>query len=195
MPFDPALPADHSPNSAAQMRAQLTGLKSLIDAVSGVTSAVVDSVTTGAPGDPPAITMSVVGSELHFAFVLPKGDAGPQGPPFASVLVDSVTTINPGEMATAQATFDGAAVHLSFAIPRGDDGQPGPIGPIGMTGEVSAADLNAALVSTSEALLLATSGNSNAVDVLAISPAPTYDTTQQQQLIDKINQLIIALRR
>lgn len=177
------------------MRAQLTGLKSLIDAVSGVTSAVVDSVTTGAPGDPPAITMSVVGTELHIAFVLPKGDAGPQGPPFASVLVDQVTTINPGEMATAQATFDGAAVHLSFAIPRGDDGQPGPIGPIGLTGEVSAADLNAALVSTSEALLLATSGNSNAVDVLAISPAPTYDTTQQQQLIDKINQLIIALRR
>lgn len=195
MPFDPDLPADHSPNSAAQMRAQLTGLKSLIDAVPGVTSAVVDSVTTGAPGDPAAISMNVVGTELHFAFVLPRGDAGPQGPPFASVLVDSVTTINPGAMATVQASFDGAAVHLSFGIPQGNDGQPGATGPMGLTGEVSAADLNAALLSTSEALLQVTSGNSNAVDMLTISPAPAYDTTQQQQLIDKINELITALRR
>ena len=120
---------------------------------------------------------------------------GPQGPPFASVLVDSVTTINPGDMATVQASFDGAAVHLSFGIPQGNDGQPGPIGPTGLTGEVSAADLNAALLSTSESILQVTSGNSNAVDMLVISPAPAYDTTQQQQLIDKINQLIMALRR
>lgn len=31
--FDPTKPADHSPNSAAEMRAQLNGLKALIDAV------------------------------------------------------------------------------------------------------------------------------------------------------------------
>ena len=31
--FDPAKPADHSPNSAAEMRAQLTALKALIDAL------------------------------------------------------------------------------------------------------------------------------------------------------------------
>jgi len=129
----------------------------------------------------------VVGTELHFAFVLPRGDAGPPGPPFASVLVDSVTTINPGGMATVEASFDGAAVHLSFGIPQGNDGQPGPIGPMGLTGEVSAADHNAALLSTSESILQVTSGNSNAVDMLVISPAPAYDTTQQQQLIDKIN--------
>lgn len=66
---------------------------------------------------------------------------------------------------------------------------------MGLTGEVSAADLNGALLSTSEALLQVTSGNSNAVEMLTISPAPAYDTTQQQQLIDKINQLITALRR
>ena len=177
------------------MRAQLTGLKSLIDAASGITSAVVDSITTGAPGEPPVVTMNVVGTELHFAFVLPRGDAGPQGPPFANVLVDSVTTINPGEMATVLTSFDGASVHFSFGIPQGNEGQPGPTGPMGLTGEVSTADLNAALLSTSESLLQLTSGNSNAVEVLAISPAPVYDTTQQQQLIDKINQLIIALRR
>src|SRR5436190_8519972 len=33
MPFDPALPANNSPNSSAEMRAQLTALKALIDAV------------------------------------------------------------------------------------------------------------------------------------------------------------------
>ena len=32
MPFDPALPAANSPNSSAEMRAQLTALKALIDA-------------------------------------------------------------------------------------------------------------------------------------------------------------------
>ena len=32
MPFDPSLPADHSPNSSAEMRGQLTALKALIDA-------------------------------------------------------------------------------------------------------------------------------------------------------------------
>lgn len=33
--FDPAKPADHSPLSAAEMRAQLTALKALIDAQAG----------------------------------------------------------------------------------------------------------------------------------------------------------------
>ena len=32
MPFDPAKPANHSPNSSAEMREQLTSLKALIDA-------------------------------------------------------------------------------------------------------------------------------------------------------------------
>ena len=32
MPFDPSKPADHSPDSSAEMRAQLNGLKDLIDA-------------------------------------------------------------------------------------------------------------------------------------------------------------------
>jgi len=32
MPFDPALPADHSPDSSAEMRGQLNALKALNDA-------------------------------------------------------------------------------------------------------------------------------------------------------------------
>ena len=32
MPFDPSLPADHSPNSSAEMRGQLTALNDKIDA-------------------------------------------------------------------------------------------------------------------------------------------------------------------
>jgi hypothetical protein len=33
MPFDPTLPTNNSPNSSAQMRGQLNGLKDLIDAI------------------------------------------------------------------------------------------------------------------------------------------------------------------
>jgi hypothetical protein len=33
MPFDPAKPANNAPNSSAEMRSQLTGLKALIDAI------------------------------------------------------------------------------------------------------------------------------------------------------------------
>ena len=39
MPFDPSKPADHSPNSSAEMRAQLTSLKAEIDALNAQVAA------------------------------------------------------------------------------------------------------------------------------------------------------------
>ena len=87
MPFDPALPADGSPLSSAVMRDQLTGLKSLIDALQTLTQAQIDGVTTVAPEDPAAVTVSVVGDTLHFTFAIPQGFPGsdglegPPGPP------------------------------------------------------------------------------------------------------------------
>jgi hypothetical protein len=82
MPFDPNKPANNSPNSSAEMRAQLNGLKDLIDALptgAGITGAVIESVTTLPPGNPASATVSLAGSELRFTFALPEGAVGPVG--------------------------------------------------------------------------------------------------------------------
>ena len=65
MPFDPAKPAASSPNSSAEMRAQLTGLKDLIDAVPTITSAVVGAVDTLPPGAAATVSASITGTVLH----------------------------------------------------------------------------------------------------------------------------------
>jgi hypothetical protein len=205
MPFDPNLPAANSPNSSAQMRAQLTGLKDLIDAVSGVTSAQVDAVNTLPPGTPATVAVSVSGTVLHFTFELPQGNDGGQGEPgssgsdggpgppgqngepFTNFVVDGVTTLNPGDNATVNANFDGTAVRLSFGIPRGDNGDAGPPGSEGAPGEVSNSDLQAAINGSS--------ANSNGVSTLSFGANPSYDPAQQQEIIAKINELISALRR
>ncbi len=132
--FDPSLPVDHSPNSAAEMRAQLQGLKALIDAVLTLTDAQVQGVATLNPGDPATAGVSVQGNTLVFSFGLPRGNDGANGqdgvssPPVTSFLVDGVNTLNPGDNATVQAAFDGLSVRFVFGIPRGGDGGPGPAG-------------------------------------------------------------------
>jgi hypothetical protein len=77
MPFDPTKPANNSPNSSAEMRSQLTGLKVLIDGILTITAAQVVGVNTMPPGNPANVSLSVVGNTLHFTFVLPQGRAGP----------------------------------------------------------------------------------------------------------------------
>jgi hypothetical protein len=76
MPFDPNLPQENTVADAVQMRSQLNGLKTLIDAVPTITSAVVDSVTTLPSGDPAAVTASISGGVLHLSFGIPTGPAG-----------------------------------------------------------------------------------------------------------------------
>jgi hypothetical protein len=73
------LPADNADLVSAVMRAQLTGLKALIDAILTLTAATVDSVTTGEPTDPAAAGVSVVGDTLHFTFTIPRGTDGAPG--------------------------------------------------------------------------------------------------------------------
>ena len=136
MPFDPTLPANNSSGSSAQMRAQLTGLKTLIDAVPTITSAVVDAVNTLPPGDPATVSASVIGDVLHLTFSLPMGQSGPPG-------------------------------------------------------EVTLADMNAGLAAT----LAQTSSNSNAVALLMEGADGFYNQTQMQRLLDKMDELITALRR
>jgi hypothetical protein len=190
---------------ATQMRAQLNGLKDLIDAVSGVTSAQVDTVSTLPPGSPAAVMVSVNGNVLHLSFDLPQGNDGGQGqngtdggqgPPFTNFVVDGVVTLNPGDNATVGAAFDGSAVRLNFGIPRGNDGatggqgqngNDGGPGPQGPPGEVSNAELQAAITGSS--------ANSNAVAALTFGAGPSYDPAQQQEVIAKVNELISALRR
>lgn len=112
----------------------------------------------------------------------PPGVPGPQGPPFAQAMVDQVFTVDPGQSASVTSYFDGNNVHLSFGIPRGQDGPPGP------PGSVSVSDLNNAVAGTSN--------NSNSVatlDAPFTNDPPTL--ADIEQLREKINELITALRR
>lgn len=143
MPFDPTKPAANSPNSSAEMRAQLNGLKDLIDAIQvGITHVVVDSVTTVPPSMPANVGVSLSGTELHFTFDIPQGNDGPTG-----------------------AT-----------------GQPG---------EVSQTDLDNAVQNA----LSQTSTNSNGVGNLSMNADPAYDQNQMQAVMQKLDELINALRR
>lgn len=79
MPYDPALPANGTDMVSAEMRSQFQGLKSLIDLVQSINAAQVDGVTTGNPGDPAAVSITVNGTTLHFTITLPRGDEGLPG--------------------------------------------------------------------------------------------------------------------
>jgi hypothetical protein len=150
MPFDPTLPANNSPNSSAQMRGQLNGLKDLIDAIQSIGSATVDGVNTLTPGEPAEVTLTVSGGTLHFTFGIPQGlDGGDGG--------------------------------------QGIQGEPGMPGMPGAPGEVSFQQLADAVATTSS--------NSNGVGTLgmAVSDPPTQ--SEMQQIADKLDELINALRR
>jgi hypothetical protein len=132
MPFDPNYPPQDAEIESAPLRVQFTSLKTLIDAVPTITSAVVDAVNTLPPGDPAAVSVSVIGDVLHLTFGIPMGQSGPAG-------------------------------------------------------EVTLADLNAAIATTSS--------NSNAVATLGELAEGSYNQTQMQNVINKMDELILALRR
>lgn len=77
--YDPNLPANGTEMVSAEMRSQLQGLKTLIDAILTLTAAQVDGVTTLPPGTAANATVSVVGNTLHFTFDLPQGSDGATG--------------------------------------------------------------------------------------------------------------------
>jgi len=170
--------------------------------------AVVDGVTTLNPGDPATVGVSYDGSNVRFTFGIPRGSdgvngtngsdgsqgppgnpgndgaPGPQGPPFAQAVVDGVTTLNPGDPATVQTSFDGSNVRFTFGIPRGNDGMNGAQGP---PGEVSQTDLNNGLLNT----LNQCSNVSNGVSTITNG----YTDPEAEELRQKVNELIAALRR
>ena len=184
MPYDPSLPLENTEIDAVQMRGQLNGLKELIDALPSVTGAQVDSVTTLDPGQSATVSVVVNGQTLHFTFAIPRGVDGAPGTPGSVITgaqVDSVSSVNPVDPASASASYDGSLLHFSFSIPRGIDGANGA------PGEVSNATLDAAIAGTS--------GNSNGVGLLnlVVSDPPTQG--EMQALVNKVDELILALRR
>ena len=204
--FDPNLPLPNANITSAVLRGQFNGLKALIDAMSSITAAQVDGVNTLPAGSPAQVNLSVSGNTLHFTFDLPQGQEGPmgqpgpqgndgsqgppgndgaQGPPFAQAVVDSVTTLDPGNPASVGVSFDGTNVRFTFGIPRGSDGATG------QPGEVSQTDLNNGLLNT----LSQCSANSNGVGTLGQSADGSYNPSQIQDLINKVDELINALRR
>ena len=261
--FDPNLPAPNANATSAVLRSQFNGLKALIDAISSITAAQVDSTNTLPPSTPANATVSVSGNTLHFTFELPQGQEGPmgqqgppfaqavvdavntvnpgdpavvavsfdgtnvrftfdiprgndgingsngsdgsqgppgndggqgppgndgaQGPPFAQAIVDSVTTLDPGNPATVGVSFDGSNVRFTFGIPRGNDGSTGSAGSQGPPGEISQAQLDTAISGTS--------ANTNAVSQLGQGADGSYNQSQMQDLINKVDELINALRR
>ena len=117
------------------------------------------------------------------------GEAGPQGPPFAAAVVDGVTTLDPWENATVDASFDGTNLHFTFGIPRGNDGSSGTDGvngSDGAPGEVSQQALDDAINGTS--------ANTNGVATLGIGADGDYNQIEIQALINKVDELINALR-
>lgn len=188
--FDPSIPATNAELTSLMFRDQFNGLKTLIDAVPGLTDVVIDSVTTLPPGAAATASASLSGTVLHLEFGIPAGDVGAQGnpgndgaqgPPFASAVVDTVDTVAPNDPATVGATFDGTTVHLSFGIPAGQPGADGP------PGEVTTSDMNNAIANA----VSGTSANSNGVDTLETA----FLDAETEALRQKLNELLLALRR
>jgi hypothetical protein len=160
----------------------------------------VNSTTTLDPAQPATASAFLDGGTVRFNFGIPRGLDGLQGaagatgatgPAFTSFAVDAVNTLPPGNQATVTTTFDGTTVRFAFGIPQGsnglqgNNGADGATGPQGPAGEVTAAQLASAIAGTPS--------NPIATLDLAISDPPTQG--ELQQVLAKVNELIVGLRR
>ena len=106
----------------------------------------------------------------------------------STAVVDGVNTLPPGDPATVSLNVVANTLHFTFGIPQGNEGQQGPQG---LPGEVSQADLSNAMLNT----LSECSNNSNGVGSIAMNLDPDYNQNQIQMIVDKLEELINALRR
>jgi hypothetical protein len=90
----------------------------------------------------------------------------------------------PGTPAYVTVTFDGTDVHFIFGIPTGPQA---PAGADGAPGEVTLAQLNTAVAGTSS--------NTNAVATLGLIVSDPPTQAEMQSLANKVDELILALRR
>jgi hypothetical protein len=102
--------------------------------------------------------------------------------------VDGVTTLAAGDPATVSVSVTGSTLHFTFSIPQGYSGAEGPQG---VPGEVTLADLNNAVLN----VLNQSSANSNGVGTLAIGISDPPTQSEVQQIANKLDELINALRR
>ncbi len=137
-------------------------------------TALVDSTTTLDPGNPATVSASFDGSNVHFAFGIPRGaDGGPGAP---------------GTNGT-----DGATGPQGAQGPPGNDGATGATGPAGadgiqgIPGEVSLSQLNTAISTTA--------ASANAVTALGLTISDPPTQSEMQQVVAKIDELIAALHR
>jgi hypothetical protein len=172
------------------------------------TSFNVNSTTTLDPSQPASVQTFFDGASIRFNFGIPRGNDGLQGPAgatgatgatgpaFTSFTVDSVTTLAPFQPATVVATFDGIFVRFAFGIPQGQpgspgnnglDGSPGMQGPQGAAGEVTAAQLATAIARTPS--------NTNPIATLDIPISDPPTQGELTQVLAKLNELIVGLRR
>jgi hypothetical protein len=112
-------------------------------------------------------------------------------PGVTGAVVDAVTTLPPGTPATAAVSLVGTELHFSFELPQGGDGAPGQEGPQGIPGEVSQTDFSNGLQNT----LSQTSANTNTVNIMPFGAPADYQPLVFQDVINKVNELINALRR
>lgn len=103
-------------------------------------------------------------------------------PTIASAVVDAVNTLTAGDPAAVDASVTSGVLHLTFGIPEGQSGPPS---------EVTQEDLDNAIIGA----LSQTSNNSNGVAMLSESADTSYNQPQIQNLMNKVDELINALRR
>ena len=125
--YNPNWPQNGQLIDGDDFRAQFAGIVDLIQAGGGVVSAQIDSVTTGNPGDPATVGVSLSGATLHFTFGLPRGADGGQGP--AGNNGSDGATGPPGASGTNG--NDGAQGVPGNNGINGNDGAQGPPGPQG----------------------------------------------------------------
>jgi hypothetical protein len=125
MPYDPNLPQANTEIDAVQMRSQLNGLKSLIDAVPTLNAAQVDATNTLSPGLPAEAAVAVVGNTLAFTFGIPTGAEGPQG---------AMGPQGPQGIQGPEGPQGPSGGPPGPEGPQGIQGPEGPIGPVGPQG-------------------------------------------------------------
>jgi hypothetical protein len=205
--FDPLNPQNGQTADADLLRNQFNSLKGLIDTIppgqigpqgpagaDGRSVASVDDDGTGRA----VVQMSDGATYGPFSIasgpVGPAGDAGaqgeqgPQGVPGVNgndgVSISAVTDDGTGR---AVVQLSNGTTSGPFTIATGPQGNQGDQGPQGAPGEVSGTDLNNAIGGTSN--------NSNGVEQLTIALSDPPTAEQCGQIVNKLNELIAALRR
>jgi len=191
--YDPTKPINGSLISAGELRAQFTGLKTLIDAV-----------PVGPPGPAgPVGPAGPAGAEGAVGPEGPQGDAGPAGPAGPSNIY-----VQEGDPGGADGDFwlrpsDGTAFRREGGnwsdkgTLKGVQGDPGPAGPQGPEGpqgpmgEVTTQQLNDGIA----AAVGGTANNVNGVQPLGLALSDPPVTSEIQQILDKLNETINGLHR